>query len=117
MIKYATENSLEEVLENVNFETEVLEVRRSSLVIPCPPNRKSETIEIPEDDMDFGFTGIKLKTVQTTPNPLTVEPGTSGMKAKTCRKSETMTKPVFKATTTANGKDVRTSIPGNEKAV
>ena len=115
MIKYATENSLEEVLENVTFEAEVLEVRRSSLVIPCPPNRKSEITEIPEDCMDFDFTGLKLKKVQTTPNPFTVEPGTLEMKAKTSRKSETITKPVSKPASTA-GKSA-SSTAGKEKAV
>ena len=118
MIKYAAENSLEEVLENVTFEAEVLEVRRSSLVVPCPPNRKREIIEIPEDQMDFGFTGLKLKKVQTTPYPRTVEPGTSELKAKTFRKSETITKAVSKPASTASitGRSA-SSTTGSEKVV
>ena len=118
MIKYAAENSLEEVLENVTFEAEVLEVRRSSLVVPCPPNREREIIEIPKDQMDFGFTGLKLKKVQTTPYSLSVEPGTSELKAKTSRKSETITKAVSKPASTASiaGRSA-TSTTGNEKVV
>ena len=103
MIKYATENSLEDVLENVTFEAEVLEVRRSSLVIPCPPNRKREIIEIPEDHMDFGFTGLKLKKLQTTEYPFAVESGTSESKAKTSScKSETITKAISKPASTTS---------------
>ena len=117
MIKYATENSLEEVLENVTFEAEVLEVRRSSLVIPCPPNRESEITEIPEDCMDFDFTGLKLRKVQTTPVPFTVEPGTLKTKAKTSRKSETITTPLHKpVSTTSTAGKTASSTAGKEQA-
>ena len=106
MINHAIDNPVETVLENLCFESEVLEVRRSSLVVPDlrSEDKDDEVYDISDDD-EVQLFGFHSQNFETSTNPPTE--GRRSKPKKTSTKAETQTK--SGSTKTVAGKSSRTT--------
>ena len=102
LISYATDNPVEKVLENLSFESEILEVRRASLVVPyLREEDKNQVVYDISDDDDVLLFGFDAETGVDSPYD------NRGSKAKKAFvKTETQTK--SGSTKNVSGKSSRT---------